>query len=74
MTARLKITQTYLIRYITKIQTDKCYDSQEQSSGNIRQLLRERIERANSRRELSAEEAQRLYKLEAIAQKRVALK
>jgi len=45
------------------------YDSQKQSSGNFRKLLQERIEKANPRRELTAEEAKRVSKLEAIAEK-----
>ena len=45
------------------------YDNQKQSSSNFRQLLQERIEQANPRRELTAEEIKRLHKLEAIADK-----
>ena len=45
------------------------YDNQKQSSCNFRKLLQERIEKANPRRELTAEEAKRLNKLEAIAEK-----
>ena len=45
------------------------YDSQKQSIGNVRKLLQERVEKANSRRELTAEETKRLNKLEAIADK-----
>ena len=45
------------------------HDNKKQSSGNFRQLLKEQIEKANPRRELSAEEAKRLSKLEAIADK-----
>lgn len=44
-------------------------DSQKKSSSNFRQLLQERIEKANPRRELTAEETKRLNKLEAIADK-----
>ena len=44
-------------------------NSQKQSIGNIRQLLQERIEKANPRRELTTEEAKRLNKLERIADK-----
>ena len=40
-------------------------DNKNQSSSNFRQLLQERFEKANPRRELSAEEAKRLSKLEA---------
>jgi len=43
-------------------------DNQKPSS-NFRQLLHERIEKANPRRELTAEEAKRLNKLEGIADK-----
>ena len=44
-------------------------NSQKQSISSIRQLLQERIEKANPRSELSAEESKRLKKLEAIADK-----
>ena len=45
------------------------YDNQKNQNSNFRQLLKERIEKANPRRELTAEEAKRLNKLEAIADK-----
>jgi hypothetical protein len=45
------------------------YDNQKQSSSNFRQLLQERIEKANPRRELTTEETKRLNKLEGIADK-----
>ena len=45
------------------------HDNQKQSSSNFRKLLQERIEKANPRRELNSEEAKRLNKLEAIAEK-----
>lgn len=45
------------------------YDSQKKPSSNFRQLLQERIESKNPRRKLTAEEAKRLNKLEAIADK-----
>ena len=45
------------------------YDNQKKPISNIRQLLQERIEKANPRRELTAEESNRLNKLEAIADK-----
>ena len=44
-------------------------DSQKKKIGNIRQLQQERIEKANPRRNLTAEEAKRLNKLDAIADK-----
>jgi hypothetical protein len=44
------------------------YDNQKPSS-NFRKLLQERIEKANPRRNLTAVEAKRLAKLEAIAEK-----
>ena len=44
-------------------------DKQKQTSSNIRKLLQERIDKANPRRELTAEEAKRLARLEAIAEK-----
>jgi hypothetical protein len=45
------------------------YDNQNKSSSSIRQLLQERLEKANPRRQLTAEETNRLTKLEAIADK-----
>lgn len=46
------------------------YDSQKKPSSDIRKLLQERIERTNPRREvLTNEEAKRLSKLQAIADK-----
>ena len=45
------------------------YGSQKKRSGNFRQMLQERIEKVNPRRELTAEETKRLYKLEGIADK-----
>ena len=45
------------------------YDNQNKPNSNFRQLLQERIERANPRRKLTSEEAKRLAKLEAIADK-----
>ena len=44
-------------------------DNQKQSINSIRQLLQARIEKANPRRELTAEENKRLRKLEGIAEK-----
>ena len=44
-------------------------DNQKQSISNIRKLLQERINEANPRRQLTAEEAKRLAKLKAIAEK-----
>jgi len=43
------------------------FDSQKKPNGNFRKLLQELIEKANPRRKLTAEEAKRLNKLEAIA-------
>ena len=45
------------------------YDNQKKPSSNFRKLLQERIEKANPRRKLTAEEDKRLAKLEAIADK-----
>ena len=45
------------------------YDNQKEPSSNFRKLLQERIESANPRQELTAEETKRLAKLEAIAEK-----
>lgn len=44
-------------------------DNQKKSSSNFRQLLQERIEKANPRRQLTDEETKRLTKLEGIAEK-----
>ena len=44
-------------------------DSQKQSNSSIFQVLQERIEKANPRRKLTAEETKRHSKLEAIADK-----
>ena len=44
-------------------------DNQQKPSDNFRKLLQARIEKANPRRELTAEETKRLNKLEAIADK-----
>ena len=45
------------------------YDNPKKTNSNFRQLLQERIEQANPRRELNAEETKRLAKLETIADK-----
>jgi len=44
-------------------------DNQKKVNGNVQNLLQERIENANPRRKLTAEETKRLNKLEAIADK-----
>ena len=44
-------------------------DNQKKTCGNFRQLLQQRLEKANPRRELTSEETKRLNKLEAIAEK-----
>jgi len=44
-------------------------DNQKKQSSNFRNLLQERIKKANPRRKLSAEEIKRLNKLESIADK-----
>ena len=44
-------------------------DNQKQSSNNLCKLLQERIEKANTRRQLTDEKTKRLTKLEAIADK-----
>ena len=43
------------------------YDSQQKQCSNFRPLLKERIDKAYPRRQLTSEEAKRLGKLEAIA-------
>ena len=45
------------------------YDIQKKPSSNLRQLIKERLDKANPRRTLTAEESKRLSKLEAIADK-----
>ena len=45
------------------------YVSQKQQISNFSKLLQERMEKSNPRRELTAEEAKRLVKLDAIADK-----
>ena len=45
------------------------YDNQKKSSNNFRELLQKRIDKANPRRELTAEEAKHLARLEVIADK-----
>ena len=45
------------------------YDSQKKANSDFQKLLKERIEKANPRRELTAEETNRLRKLEGIADK-----
>ena len=45
------------------------FDNQNKSNSNFRQLLQERIEKANPRRELTSEETKRFNKLEGIAEK-----
>jgi hypothetical protein len=47
----------------------ECLDNQKQSGSNFLKSLQERIEKANPRRQLTAEETKRLGKLEAIAEK-----
>ena len=47
----------------------ECFDGQKQSSSNFRKLLQKRIEKTNPRRKLTSEEAKRLEKLAAIAEK-----
>jgi hypothetical protein len=45
------------------------FDSQKKTNGDFRKLLKERIEKASPRRELTNEENKRLAKLDAIANK-----
>ena len=45
------------------------FDNQKKINGDFQKLLQERIDKANPRRELTAEEAKRLNKLEGIAGK-----
>ena len=56
--------------YLTLIRkTTNWPDSIKVEKTNFRKLLQERTEKANPRRELTTEEAKRLEKLEAIADK-----
>ena len=45
------------------------YDNQKKPKSNFRELLQERIEKSNPRRDLTADETKRLAKLETIAEK-----
>lgn len=45
------------------------YNNQKQPISSVSQLVRERIDKANPRRNLTTEETKRLAKLEAIADK-----
>jgi len=45
------------------------YKSQKKPSSNFHKLLKERIDKANPRRNLNSDETRRLTKLEAIADK-----
>jgi hypothetical protein len=45
------------------------HDSQKKPANNFRKLLQERVDKANPRRKLTAEEVKRLAKLEGIANK-----
>jgi hypothetical protein len=47
----------------------KWYDNQRKPSGNFREVLQKKINKANPRRKLTAKEAKRLTKLETIAGK-----
>jgi hypothetical protein len=48
---------------------NECYVNQKKTSGNLRKLLQERIDKSNLRCSLTAEEERRLSKIEAIAAK-----
>ena len=45
------------------------FDNQKQTSSNLRQLLHEKIEKANPRRQLAVKETKRLNKFGEIADK-----
>ena len=45
------------------------YDNQKKPNSNFRKLLQEKVDKENPRRKLTAEEAKRLAKLEALADK-----
>ena len=56
------------MRRLNKISSKRC-GSQKNPPSNFRTLLQERIDKLNPRRNLTAEEAKRLAKLETIAEK-----
>ena len=63
-------TERLLLLHISKVYNGRMsewYVNQKKQSSNFHQLLQERIEKANPRRKLTAEEAKRLSKLETIA-------
>ena len=66
--AHWKTIQICLSHFITEIEMSEWIDNRKKST-NFRTLLHERIYKANPRRSLTAEEAKRLTKLEAIADK-----
>ena len=51
---------------INSLNVSEWFENQKKPSSNSRKFLKERIEKANPRRNLTAEEAKRLAKLEAI--------
>ena len=67
-----KVSFTYTLSSLLSppfIQMTEGSESQMKPNSNFRKLLQERIVKANPRRNLTAEEAKRLAKLEAIADK-----
>jgi len=54
---------------VRSIELSEFFASQRKTSSSFRKLPQERIEEANSRRELTDEEGKRLNKLESIADK-----
>jgi hypothetical protein len=64
----LKTLKVQLSGRLDKL-TSEWFDNQKKSSNNFRKLLKKRIDKANPRRELTAEEAKRLARLEVIADK-----
>jgi len=54
---------------VCRIELGELLDNKKQSSSSFRKLLQERIENANPRRKLTAEDTKRVHKLEAIAVK-----
>lgn len=65
-------TERLLFLHISKIYNSRVsdwFDNKKKSNGNFRQLLQERIDKANPRRKLTAEENKRLNKLEGMADK-----
>ena len=62
----MKTLKVQLLERLDKL-TSEWFDNQKNSNSNFRELLQERIEKANPRQQLTTEESKRLGKLEGIA-------